>query len=97
MILDLFRLDYQLSGQKDQPEFLDSPLPRMNGTKIRLHAQQYFKNHHRRSGRLRTDLFFDVRRFLKSGSFYRIRGRSASTCPRAGPVMLDKCRVNDLY
>lgn len=99
MILDLFRLDYQLSGQKDQPEFLGFAAPENEWEQeIRLHAQQYFKNRHRRSGRLRTDLFsFDVRRFLKSGELLPDTWAVCFDLSTGRPVMLDKCRVNDLY
>ncbi|MGI6334005.1 MAG: DUF4080 domain-containing protein [Saccharofermentanales bacterium] len=99
MILDLFRLDYQLSGQKDQPEILGFAVSDNEWKqKTRLHAQQHFKNRYRRSGRLRIDLLsFDVSRFLKSRELLPGSWAVCFDLSTGRPVLLDKCRVNDLY
>ncbi len=98
--VDLLRLDYQLSGQKDQPDFLSF---HENGTdpsnrELLRQAREQFKRRHPGCGRLRVDqLALDLDHFLASG---KLRAGQTLVCLDLSgqrPVMLDKAGSHDLY
>ena len=96
---DMLRLDYQLSGQKDLPDCLrfdESGDP--EAEEALLQARRLFKAHFPKMGRLRIDLLrFDLQHWLESGDLRPGYWAVCLDMSSNRPVMLDNCRVDDLY
>jgi len=97
---DMLRLDYQLSGQKDQPVWLD--FPEMNADPLNRQllaaAREHFRQKLQPAGRLRIErLAFDPRAWLENGELCPGRWLLCLDLRPNRPVMLDNCREDDLY
>ncbi|HAL73506.1 MAG TPA: B12-binding domain-containing radical SAM protein [Clostridiales bacterium] len=97
---DLLRLDYQLSGQKDQPAWLNFPENNDESENKQLlrRARDHFRQNLQQAGRLRIErLCFDPRVWLESGELRKGRWLLCLDLQPNRPAMLDNCREDDLY
>ena len=99
ILIDMIRLDYQLSGQKDQPAILNFPdSGSIADPALGERARKYFKSRHPGNGRIRVDrIGFDLQLWLAAEKLAPgdwLIGLDLTASPT---VMLDICRVDDLY
>lgn len=97
---DLLRLDYQLSGQKDQPAWLNFPENNTEpGNRQTLaRARDHFRRKLTPAGRVRIEqLCFEPEAWLTHGELCQGHWLLCLDLAPNRPAVLDNCREDDLY